>query len=226
MRHLLRPLLIVALALLVPIVPFLGFGEALEAKIAGWFDPPPPPMTVALATVTLLASDILLPVPSSLVSTLAGSQLGIVAGTAVSWLGMTAGAIGGFYLARRLGRVIATRLATADDLARMDRVAEHYGFWVVIFTRPLPVLAEAAVLLLGTTELAWTQFLPAMMLSNVGIALVYSALGQVAQSQGQLPLALGASIALPVLAATIARLLWRTERPRDSNPISDRAPPR
>ena len=29
-----------------------------------------------------------------------------------------------------------------------------------------PVLAEAAVLLLGTTELAWAQFLPAMALSK------------------------------------------------------------
>ena len=208
-----------------PIVPFLGFGEALEAKIAAWFDSPPEPAIVAIATVALLASDLLLPVPSSLVSTLTGFQLGMIAGTAASWLGMTLGAIIGFYLARKFGRAIAARLSSADDLARMDQVAEHYGFWVVIFTRPLPVLAEAAVLLLGTTELAWRPFLSAVMLSNVGIALVYSALGQVAQSQGQLPLALGASIALPVLAATITRLRWRAEGDSDSNPVGDQLPP-
>jgi uncharacterized membrane protein YdjX (TVP38/TMEM64 family) len=225
MRHLVRPLLIITLALLVPIVPFLGFGEALEAKIAAWFDPSPAPLVLAAATVALLASDILLPVPSSLVSTLAGSQLGVVAGTFVSWLGMTLGAVVGFYLARQFGRAITTRLSSADDLARMDRVVDQYGFWVVILTRPLPVLAEAAVLLLGTTELAWAQFLPAMALSNAGIAFVYSALGQVAHSQGQLPLALGASIALPVLAASVARLVWRADRPGISNPAGDESLP-
>jgi uncharacterized membrane protein YdjX (TVP38/TMEM64 family) len=217
---------IVALALLVPIMPFLGFGEALEARIAEWFDPPPAPSVVALTTFCVLVSDILLPVPSSLVSTLAGSQLGVLPATAVSWLGMTAGAILGFFLARVFGRGIAARLASNDDLARMDRVADHFGSWVVILTRPLPVLAEAAVLLLGTTEMAWSRFLPAMMLSNLGIAGVYSVLGSWAQSQHELPWALAASIALPVLAAGVARLFWRpngdpvSQTPVDSSPLS------
>jgi hypothetical protein len=43
------------------------------------------------------------------------------------------------------------------------------------------------------------------MLSNLGIALVYSVLGHLARGQGHLPLALASSIALPLLAATIAR---------------------
>ena len=224
MRGLVRPLLIVALALLVPIVPFLGFGEALEARVSDWFDPPPTPMVVALATFSVLAADILLPVPSSLISTLAGSQLGFLPATAVSWLGMTAGAIVGFFLARRFGRAIATRLASSDDLARMDRVADHFGSWLVILTRALPVLAEAAVLLVGTTELAWARFLPAMMLSNLGIAAVYSALGHWARWQHELPLALAASIALPVLAAAIARVFWRPEPNRVSETPADPSP--
>jgi uncharacterized membrane protein YdjX (TVP38/TMEM64 family) len=205
MRGLLRPLLLVGLALLVPILPFLGFGEALEGTIAGWLDPPPAPATIALLTVALLASDILLPVPSSLVSTFAASQLGVVAATAASWLGMTLGAMLGFYLAKTWGRALAVRLASQHDLEQMDQLGRHYGAWIVVFTRALPVLAEAAVLLAGATQLAWRQFLPGLMLSNLGIAVVYSMLGAWAQTQHQLPLALGASIALPVLAATIAR---------------------
>jgi ABC-type proline/glycine betaine transport system permease subunit len=45
------------------------------------------------------------------------------------------------------------------------------------------------------------------MLSNLGIAAVYSALGQFAQSQGELAMAIVASIALPLAAATMARWL-------------------
>jgi hypothetical protein len=87
----------------------------------------------------------------------------------------------------------------------MDRLGRRAGAWLLIVTRPLPILAEAAVLLLGTTSLAWRAFLPPVLLSNLGIALVYAVLGQWAISYGELPLALGASIALPLAATTIAR---------------------
>jgi hypothetical protein len=79
----------------------------------------------------------------------------------------------------------------------------------LVITRGLPVLAEAAVLWMGCTQLAWRRFLPAVVLSNLGIAAVYSALGQTALRYGELPLALAASIALPLLAATIARRFMR-----------------
>jgi uncharacterized membrane protein YdjX (TVP38/TMEM64 family) len=209
MRGFWRPLAIVCLVLLVPILPFVGFGGWLEAKIENWLDPPPSPSVVAVLTVAVLSSDILLPVPSSFVSTFAGAQLGVIVATAASWLGMTLGALAGFLIAKTWGRTVVTRLSSADDLARMDRLGRHYGAWIVIVTRPLPVLAEAAVLLVGMTELAWRWFLPAAMLSNLGIALVYSVLGHLARSQGELPLALAGSIALPLLAATIARRFLR-----------------
>jgi uncharacterized membrane protein YdjX (TVP38/TMEM64 family) len=214
MRDLLRPLLLVVLALLVPIVPFLGFGPWLEGRIEGWLDPPPSPALVALASVALLSTDLLLPIPSSVVSTVAGAQLGIALGTVTSWLGMTLGAAGGFALAKALGRPLASRLSSDVDLVRLETVSRQYGAWILIVTRALPILAEAAVLLLGATRLPWRRFLPAVMLSNLGIAAVYSALGHFARGGEQMPLAIAASIALPLLATTMARwLLPRTIGP-------------
>jgi uncharacterized membrane protein YdjX (TVP38/TMEM64 family) len=207
MRDLWRPLLIICLALLVPVIPFLSFGGWLEERVGEWLDPPPAPSVVALGTVAILSTDILLPIPSSAVSTVAGAQLGILPATAASWLGMTLGAVLGFGLARTFGRALAERLSSADDLSQMDSLSQRYGAWILVVTRALPVLAEAAVLFLGATRLSWRQFLPPVMLSNLGIAAVYSVLGHFARSQGELPLALAASIALPVLAATMARWL-------------------
>jgi hypothetical protein len=66
------------------------------------------------------------------------------------------------------------------------------------------VLAEASVLLMGTTRLAWWRFLIAVGLSNFGIAAAYAALGE----RVQLPIAIAASIALPALAAALARWFW------------------
>ncbi len=207
MRDLWRPLLVICLALLVPIVPFIGCGDAIDEQVGKWLDPPPPPLTIALGTIAILSTDVFLPIPSSAVSTVAGAQLGIAGATAASWLGLTMGAVIGFTLARVFGRPLAERFAKPDDLDRMDLVAQRYGSRILIAARALPVLAEASVLLLGTTRLAWRKFLPAVMLSNLGIALAYAVLGHFARSQGELPLALAASIALPVLAATMARWL-------------------
>jgi uncharacterized membrane protein YdjX (TVP38/TMEM64 family) len=202
-----RLLLIVVVALLVPILPFFAFGESLEAMVADWLDPPPSKPIVALLTVTVLAVDVFLPVPSSVVSTFAGSQLGAVAATAASWLGMTLGAVLAFGLARSFGRPLAVRLSSREDIERMDGLGAQWGTWLLIVTRALPILAEAAVLLLGTTTLGWRPFLLAVSASNLGIAMVYSALGQVAGSYGELPLALAASIAIPLVATIVARLL-------------------
>lgn len=209
MYRFVRPTLIVCLALLVPIIPFLGFGPWLEDRVATWLDPPPSPGVLAVLVVGLLASDILLPVPSSLVSTAAGAQLGIVSATIASWLGMTLGACLGFALARRFGRSLAARFASIEDLDKLDALASRHGSMILVATRALPVLAEAAVLVVGTTQMAWRPFLVATMLSNLGIAAVYATLGALARGEGELPLALIASIALPLLATTIARRLIR-----------------
>jgi uncharacterized membrane protein YdjX (TVP38/TMEM64 family) len=223
MRDLWRPLLIICLALLVPIVPFIGFGETIDERVGEWLDPPPPPLTIALGTIAILSTDVFLPVPSSAVSTVAGAQLGIAGAAVASWLGLTIGAVIGFALARLFGRPLAERFAKPEDLDRMDLVAQRYGARILIAARALPVLAEASVLMLGTTQLAWRKFLPAVMLSNLGIALVYAVLGHFARNQGELPLALAASIALPVLAATMAR--WLLPRQVEDHNAPSAMPP-
>ncbi|MBL7043254.1 MAG: DedA family protein, partial [Pirellulaceae bacterium] len=88
-RRLVRQLLLIAAVLAIPIVPFLVFGEKLEARITSWLSAELSPGTVAIAVIGVLASDILLPVPSSVVSTIAGRVLGFWGGAGASWCGMT-----------------------------------------------------------------------------------------------------------------------------------------
>jgi uncharacterized membrane protein YdjX (TVP38/TMEM64 family) len=203
-RDLLFPILLVAVVLAVPILPFLGFGARLERRVASWLDPAPSHAIAAAMTVGLLAVDVYLPIPSSVVSTSAAALLGFWLGTAASWLGMTLGGIAGFLPARFLGRWAAVRLSNPAELDRIDRLSRRFGPLVIVLTRPIPVLAEASVLALGATDLAWSKFLVPLMLSNLGIAAVYSALGHLVR----LPIALAASIAIPLLALIVARKIW------------------
>jgi uncharacterized membrane protein YdjX (TVP38/TMEM64 family) len=205
MSELVRWSIVITLVLLAPVVPFLLFGDWAEARITHWLDETLSTEATAGIVVGVLASDILLPVPSSFVSTLAGSRLGVAVGAAVIWIGMTAGCILGFALARWLGRPLALRFSSAADLQRMEALAQRGGPLILALTRPLPVLAEASVLLVGAIGLSWRQFLPVVCLANLGLAVAYAALGYWAHEQGNLPVALAASIIVPVLATFVAR---------------------
>lgn len=160
----------------------------------------------------ILAADIVLPVPSSFVSTFAGAKLGPLSATMASWLGMTLGAALAFGLARWFGRPFAARLATAGDVDRTLDLTKRFGAWLLVLTRGVPILAEASVLALGVSQLPWSKFLPALALSNLGIALVYSMFGYLAREENATGLALAASISLPAAAALLARAWLRAAK--------------
>jgi len=154
-RHLVRQLLLITAVLAIPIVPFLVVGERLDVRITGLLSAELSPGTVAITVIGLLASDILLPVPSSVVSTFAGRVLGFWGGAGASWCGMTAGAAIAFWLVRVFGRPLARWLSSEQELARTDVLAARWGVFALVLARPIPVLAEASVLLMGMARLAW-----------------------------------------------------------------------
>jgi uncharacterized membrane protein YdjX (TVP38/TMEM64 family) len=212
LRGLIRPILLVALVLAIPVLPFVGFGHRMEDWITSQLDRTVSPAVVSAMVVGLLATDVFLPVPSSVISTVAGEVLGFWAGTGASWLGMTAGAVFAFGLARVFGRPLASWLSGREDLARIDAASSRAGPLVLVLARPVPVLAEASVLFLGATRLPWTWFLVPVALSNLGIAAAYAALGRWVQ----LPVAVAASVVLPLVAGAIARRWWPSTDPNQA----------
>ena len=198
------PLLIVV-ALLVPV---LILGLAFEDQVQAWVAAEWPKQTLFWIIVAALSGDIFLPVPSSGVSTYAGGTLGLFSGTFSSWLGMTVGAIGGFVLARLLGRPFAKRIG-GEDVRRLEAFSEDYGVATLLLTRPLPLLAEACVLLVGAARLPWLRFLPAIVASNLVISLVYAAAGAYFQNQQVLPQAIIMAVLLPLGATLVVRRLHR-----------------
>lgn len=204
MRELIRTLPLMCVVLLVPVLPFLVFGSRMELWLRGVADDPPSDFATALIVIGLLATDILLPIPSSVISTLSGWQLGWWRGTLATWVGMNLGAVIGFALARTWGQPFALYFSKPGNLARMQRISDRFGPMILVITRAMPVFAEASVLISGMHALAWRKFLPAIVLSNLGISVAYCAFGEYAQKNQWLPLALGVSIAIPVVIAGVA----------------------
>lgn len=222
MKELFRTFPLMCVVLLVPVLPFLLFGESFQGWLEDVRNDPPPPIATAGLVVGLLSTDIFLPIPSSVVMTLAGGQLGKWLGTLAAWLGLSLGAAAGFAMARKWGQRFATWFTKEEDLKRMESLNDRFGPLILMLTRAMPVFAEASVLIAGIHRLAWRRFLPAVLLSNLGIAIAYSVFGEYAAQRNSMPLALGISIVLPVLIAGVAqRFLPRLEEAAEESADGD-----
>ncbi|MCA9234930.1 MAG: VTT domain-containing protein [Planctomycetales bacterium] len=199
-RALIKPLLIVAVVLVLPLILLVASGESFTGLLDRWRADPPSDATLATLVVVVLASDVVLPVPSGPVATLAGAQLGTSLGAAAACAGMTAGAAIAFALARRWGRPLAERLSSPESLAELDDACQRHGPWMLAVTRPLPVLAEAGALLVGALQMPWRRFLPPVLLANAALGVAYAALGEYAAEREWLPMAVGLAAAAPLAA--------------------------
>ena len=130
---------------------------------------------VAMLSILLLAADVVLPIPASIVLVANGAIFGVAIGSAVSALGLMAGSIAGYWLGRR-GRGLATRVVGTDGVRRLQAGTMQHGFWVVGATRAVPLASEITALLSGATRMPVVRFAVAAgvgaCLASVALALV------------------------------------------------------
>lgn len=199
MRTFAKGLLWFSLALLIPVVPFLLLGESFEAKVNLWIRSERSEFEMAGGLFGVLVIDLFLPVPSTLVITYAGGVLPWSVAFLSAFGGLSCGHLLGFGLSRTLGRSFATRWGNEADLARLDRLSQRYGPYILVVTRALPLLSEASVLLLGVSGLRWLSATLAILLSNAAIAVVYVSFGAWFQDSPALIWAVVASALFPLL---------------------------
>lgn len=194
------------------LVPFVLFGTWFEAVVTEAVHASPPAWLLAAAIVALLALDIVLPMPSSVVSTAAGAALGFWPGLAASALGMTACCQIGYLIGRTSGRAVAARFVGEPALTDVERWVRLRGDWMLCVMRPVPVLAEASVLLAGIARLDGARFAALTTLANLGVSAAYALAGATASSTGSILPAIAGAIVLPGVVMAIAGLARRRAR--------------
>lgn len=215
MRRTTRLLLALTLAAVaVPLVPFLLFGTRLDTLVASWLDPRPTAAVLAALEVGVLAADLLLPVPSSMVATLGGAELGIMVGTACGWLGMTIGSLAGWWLGRMAGSRPLAGLEPAERAA-LERQQRRLGPLLVVLSRPVPLVAEAAALVAGGSGMRLRDFAAAAAAGNLAIAFAWSLAGALGAQADSLQWVLLVSLVVPVTAAWLVarRRFWQDPIP-------------
>jgi len=161
----------------------------------------------AITIGLLLAADILLPVPSSLVMILSGAAFGVWWGALLSLAGSIGGEWLGFELARRFGVSLSTRLVGDQDMADMRVVMARHGAVAVLVTRALPVVMETMSVVAGLSAMKRSTFLITSLAGTLPVALAYAYAGALSRQMNNLVPA-----AVILAGVTITAWVWYRAR--------------
>lgn len=205
----LRLALFIAGMLAVVLIPFVLFeGRFQQISDQALTGTHPAPYTAA-AILLLLVADVLLPVPSSVVSAAAGALLGFSFGCAANFIGMTLGSSLGYLLGRYCRPFVQRWLLSGEEMERIARSYDVLGIWIIALSRPVPVLAETVTLTGGVVRTAFAPFLLISMLANLIVAAAYAYAGALARQSDSLLLAVFVALLIP----GVARWLYGRFRP-------------
>ena len=154
---------------------------------------------ISILVMTALAADVFLPIPNGLTNTLAGASLGWALASIVVWIGLNLGAVLGYLVGRFAARPLAQKIVGIDDLKKAEKSARNIDVMGLILARPVPAFAELSTLAAGITNMPFKKFIYVMVLSNIGVSVVFSGLGAAALSSGSSTLAFFGAALLPAM---------------------------
>lgn len=199
------------------LLPFALWGDGFDRHAPLWLQAQPSPLAIALFGVCLLVIDVVLPVPSSVVSALLCWQLG----PALGGVAVASGVFLAFVTGYGLGRLLPEprlRAWIGPDLwdATRSRARKRALTWIVL-ARPLPVLAELSAVLAGVWRVPPARAFTSAVTASILIGMLYGGsawIGTQAPSTTLLVIALGA---LPTALWVIHRPLLRRVSLRRTN---------
>lgn len=195
---LLRWFIIAALLFLIIGMPLIFRHQFIAASDAILAAADERPLAAALFIIAALTLDLFLPVPNGVTNTLAGAAFGFALGTLVIWLGLMGASLAGYAAGRWAARPLARRLLGADDVDKAHKLAERVGPVALIVSRPVPVLAEVMAIAAGVSAMAFVRFALVMALANLGVAMLFAAIGASAVAQDSSTLLMLGAVGLPL----------------------------
>jgi len=149
-------------------------------QVRGWLTVLPPFWTAA-AIFSLLAADVFLPVPSSVLLAFGGWALGWPVGTLVGAGGVIAGNLVGYWVCRLAGTRAFDQLVGAAEAERFGKWLDRWGAFAVALSRSVPAVAETLSCMAGFGRMRAGRFTAALVLGTMPVAFAFAILGAAAR---------------------------------------------
>ncbi len=203
----LRTILLFSMVTFCVIIPFIIWGGEIDRWTMHLIkEGDTHPVRTGLILAALLASDIIMPIPSSIASTACGLILGFAYGTLTSFVGMSISTAAG-YLIGRFAAPLAVRILGEGENAALKSFHRRHGLWMLLAMRPVPVMAEASVIFAGLARMPPGGVMKATILGNLLVSTLYAAVG----SFGRLQSSTFTAFALAVLLSAVMMLVSRAK---------------
>lgn len=150
-----------------------------------------------LAGILLLVSDIVLPVPSTIVMSALGLMYGWLVGGLLASAGSFLAGLTAYFACRWLGRPAALWLAGEDSLRRGEELFARRGGWLVALSRWMPVLPEAIACLAGLVKMNLRTYLTSLACGSLPVGFAFAAIGALGKTSPGVAMALSAAV--PIL---------------------------
>ncbi len=161
--------------------------------------------------IALLVSDLVLPIPGTVVMSALGLMYGWFWGGVASVTGSILSGVLAYALCRKFGHKPALWLAGEDGLAKGELLfrSQRAG-WIVALSRWMPVLPEAVACLAGLTRMPFRVFFIALLSGSMPLGFTFSIIGAYGVERPGLAIGLSALVPAGLYAATA--VLLRTTR--------------
>lgn len=155
----------------------------------------------------LLVSDVILPVPGTVVMSALGWVYGWLWGGLLAAAGSFCAGSTAYGICRLLGERGARFLLGEKDLERGRRWFDKGGGLLVAISRSLPILPEIVACTAGLVGMPWKRFAPALACGCLPMGFIFAAIG--AAGKDAPTSALAASLIIPAVLWFVARWITR-----------------
>ncbi len=148
----------------------------------------------------LLLSDVITPVPSSILMLFAGSIYGFALGLAIGFAGSIGASLIGFYIMRKLREPVGEKIIGALELKKMNAWFKRWGEAGIIISRMAPMASEIMSFLAGLSGMRLKNFFILSVFGTLPISAYYAYAGSVAKNSIEWAVYLTAGFVIPVAA--------------------------
>ncbi|WP_292486629.1 TVP38/TMEM64 family protein [Methanohalobium sp.] len=150
-----------------------------------------------LVIILMLIIDLVIPVPSSVLMTLAGSLYGFFWGVLIGTLGSLLASITGFCLTRYIRKRKALTFIDESEQKSMNKWFTQWGEGILILSRMVPMLTETMSCFAGLTGISFLRFLVIIIIGTIPVTVYYSYFGSHLHSVSEWSFPLAAGVIIP-----------------------------
>jgi uncharacterized membrane protein YdjX (TVP38/TMEM64 family) len=155
------------------------------------------------AGIGLLAADLVLPVPGTVVMSALGLVYGVLLGGLVAAAGSMVAGLCGYGIGRLIGEKAARRLLGDLDFEKGRLLFARGGGWMIALSRSLPILPEALSCTAGLVRMPFGRFVASLACGSLPVGYLFAWIG--AAGRDAPGWALVFSLAVPVVLWALAR---------------------